>query len=63
MQANDRARRFYETLGAANVGERSLLDPGGGSALNCRYVWRRPEDLIRACEPRVATGATLQAPA
>jgi ribosomal protein S18 acetylase RimI-like enzyme len=49
MRGNDRARRFYEALGAANVGERSLLDPGGGSALNCRYVWRRPEDLLRAC--------------
>ena len=51
MRANDRARRFYEALGAANVGERSLLDPGGGSALNCRYVWRRPGDLVRACGP------------
>jgi len=49
MRANDRARRFYEALGASNAGERSLLDPGGGSALNCRYVWRRPEDLARAC--------------
>jgi len=50
MRGNDRARRFYEALGAANVGERSLLDPGGGSALNCRYVWRRPEDLAQACD-------------
>jgi GNAT superfamily N-acetyltransferase len=51
VRANDHARQFYERLGAANVGERSLLDPGGGSALNCRYVWRRPEDLLRACDP------------
>jgi ribosomal protein S18 acetylase RimI-like enzyme len=49
MQANDRARRFYEALGAANAGERSRLHPGGGSTLSCRYVWRRPEDLVRAC--------------
>jgi ribosomal protein S18 acetylase RimI-like enzyme len=50
MRANGGARRFYETLGASNVGERSLLDPGGGSALNCRYVWRRPQDLVLACD-------------
>lgn len=49
-RANDGARRFYEALGAANAGERSRLDPGGGSALCCRYVWRRPEDLVRACD-------------
>jgi ribosomal protein S18 acetylase RimI-like enzyme len=60
MQRNDRARRFYEALGAANVGERSLLDPGGGSALNCRYVWRRPEDLLRACD---VIASTTRAPA
>jgi ribosomal protein S18 acetylase RimI-like enzyme len=50
MQANGGARRFYEALGAFDVGTRSLLDPGGGSALNCRYVWRRPEDLLRGCD-------------
>src|SRR6185369_16036285 len=32
MQANGGARRFYEALGASDVGTRSLLDPGGGSA-------------------------------
>lgn len=51
MQANSGARRFYEALGASDAGIRSRLDPGGGSALNCRYVWRRPEDLLRACDP------------
>lgn len=49
MQANSGARLFYEALGASNVGVRSLMDPGGGWAANCRYVWRRPEDLARAC--------------
>jgi ribosomal protein S18 acetylase RimI-like enzyme len=50
MQANGRARRFYEALGASDVGVRSLLGPGGGSILNCRYVWRKPEDLLHACD-------------
>ncbi len=54
MQANGRARQFYEALGASDVGTRSLLDPGGGSALNCRYVWRRPEDLLLACSARAS---------
>ncbi len=50
MQANSRARQFYERLGASDAGVRSRLDPGGGSALNRRYVWRRPDDLLRACD-------------
>jgi ribosomal protein S18 acetylase RimI-like enzyme len=54
MQANARARRFYEGIGASNVGIRFLLDAGGGSAPNCRYVWRKPEELLRAVEAVVA---------
>jgi ribosomal protein S18 acetylase RimI-like enzyme len=47
MEANARARKFYERLGASNAGTRTRLDPGGGSAINCRYVWRRPESLLQ----------------
>jgi ribosomal protein S18 acetylase RimI-like enzyme len=40
MEANAPARRFYDRLGAVNAGVVSKDDPGGGRALNCRYVWR-----------------------
>jgi GNAT superfamily N-acetyltransferase len=45
MEANAPARQFYEQLGGLNVGTRHRLDAGGGSALNCRYVWQRPQAL------------------
>lgn len=48
MEANDTARRFYEQLGGANVGTVDRLDPAGGSAPNCRYVWANPAALISA---------------
>lgn len=48
MEANARARRFYEHLGAYNVGTRLKLHPGGGYAPNCRYAWRRPADICSA---------------
>jgi GNAT superfamily N-acetyltransferase len=46
MEANDAARRFYEHLGGANVGTMAKLDPAGGSAPNCRYVWANAAALI-----------------
>jgi GNAT superfamily N-acetyltransferase len=46
IEANDAARRFYERLGGAHVGTRDRLDPAGGSAPNCRYVWANPAALI-----------------
>jgi ribosomal protein S18 acetylase RimI-like enzyme len=45
MEANNRARRFYERLGAKNCGTSDKRDPGGGSAPNCRYVWTTPAAL------------------
>lgn len=45
MEANAPARAFYERLGAANAGTTDLVDPGGGHAPNCRYVWPRPQLL------------------
>jgi GNAT superfamily N-acetyltransferase len=48
MEANDAARRFYGQLGGANVGTVDRLDPAGGSAPNCRYVWANPAALISA---------------
>ena len=46
MEANASARAFYERLGAANAGTIELMDPGGGHAPNCRYVWPRPQLLV-----------------
>jgi hypothetical protein len=46
IEANDAARRFYERLGGAHVGTSNRLDPAGGSAPNCRYVWTNPAALI-----------------
>lgn len=45
MEANDSARKFYEYLGAANAGMTDKLDPSGGSAPNCRYIWPDPAKL------------------
>jgi hypothetical protein len=46
IEGNDAARRFYENLGGAHVGTSDRLDPAGGSAPNCRYVWANPAALI-----------------
>jgi ribosomal protein S18 acetylase RimI-like enzyme len=46
MEANAPARVFYEHLGATNVGTTDMVDPGGGHAPNCRYVWASPRLLL-----------------
>ena len=48
MEANAAARRFYERLGATNAGTVDRPNAGGGSALNCRYVWPSPAALTSA---------------
>lgn len=48
MEVNGPARRFYECLGASNAGTVDKLDPAGGSAPNCRYVWSDPTKLADA---------------
>jgi len=41
MQRNLPARQFYEKLGATSAETINKPNPvGGGSALNCRYVWK-----------------------
>lgn len=39
LEANHTARRFYETLGAANSGTMEIELTGGGTGRTCRYVW------------------------
>jgi ribosomal protein S18 acetylase RimI-like enzyme len=46
MEANAPARGFYEHLEAASAGTIDLMDPGGGHAPNCRYVWASPGVLL-----------------
>jgi ribosomal protein S18 acetylase RimI-like enzyme len=46
MEANARARAFYDRLGATNAGTEVIPDPGGGRAPNCRYVWAEPRLLV-----------------
>jgi ribosomal protein S18 acetylase RimI-like enzyme len=46
MEANSPARRFYERLGARHCGTSNKRDPGGGYALNCRYVWTDPKAIL-----------------
>jgi ribosomal protein S18 acetylase RimI-like enzyme len=46
MEANARARAFYDRLGAIDAGTVDKTDPGGGHAPNCRYVWSDPRVLL-----------------
>jgi ribosomal protein S18 acetylase RimI-like enzyme len=46
MEANARARGFYDRLGAINAETVDHPDPGGGHAPNCRYVWADPHLLL-----------------
>ena len=46
MEANATARGFYQRLAGRHVETFELQDPGGGSAPNCRYVWRHPRLLV-----------------
>lgn len=49
MEANQPARRFYETLGSTNAGTVDKPNPaGGGSARSCLYIWPSPEALANA---------------
>ena len=48
LEANGPARRFYERLGATQVGVVAHPSPGGGSAPNCRYVWPSADALTRS---------------
>jgi ribosomal protein S18 acetylase RimI-like enzyme len=48
MEANTRARAFYDHLGATNAGTVDKEDPGGGHAPNCRYVWPDLRPLLTA---------------
>lgn len=64
MEANQPARRFYETFGAKNAGVIDKPNPvGGGSARNCRYVWASPRQLQQVAgvaSPSSAGSGTVQ---
>jgi GNAT superfamily N-acetyltransferase len=46
LEANEGARRFYENLGAVNVGEDVWSPPGGGAVTRRRYAWRDVTRLL-----------------
>jgi ribosomal protein S18 acetylase RimI-like enzyme len=50
MEKNARARAFYDRLGGSNAGIVEKVDPGGGRAPNCRYVWPSPRELLVRCQ-------------
>ncbi len=45
-EKNLTARKFYEGLGALNQETIVTENPGGGTALICRYVWTNVPELI-----------------
>jgi GNAT superfamily N-acetyltransferase len=45
LEANERAHRFYERLGAVHAETAQLVVAGGGTPPTRRYVWPRPEVL------------------
>ncbi len=58
LEANQRARRFYERLGATNVERRQVEHPDRGSPIALRYAWDDVDRLIAATD-----GAIRQRPA
>jgi ribosomal protein S18 acetylase RimI-like enzyme len=50
LQANENARRFYESLAARDDGATEEPNVSGGTAFVCRYTWESPRALLAACE-------------
>lgn len=50
MEANQAARRFYETLGAGDAGA-VVKETDGGTGRVCRYVWSSP-DVLASRSPK-----------
>lgn len=46
LEANHKARRFYERLGAVHHETVQLEEPDGGESSVCRYVWIKASDLM-----------------
>ena len=47
LEPNSSARRFYERLGAANVGQDVWSPPDGGAVPKLRYAWKDPNELLQ----------------
>ena len=50
LAQNDRARRFYEGMGASDAGSEVSVPPGGGQITGHRYVWETPERIAPRSE-------------
>lgn len=46
LEANHKARGFYEHLGANHHETVQLEEPDGGASSVCRYVWSKASDLM-----------------
>jgi GNAT superfamily N-acetyltransferase len=51
LEANNDARRFYESLGATNAETVPTNTADSATNSSCRYTWPSPEALMAACEP------------
>ncbi len=45
LEANSRARRFYERLGAGNARVSTMETHGGAIVRSCHYTWSHPGEL------------------
>lgn len=45
LEQNERARSFYESMGAADRGGEVFEPPGGGQIRSRRYAWDRPQQV------------------
>ncbi len=47
LQSNVQAQRFYQGLGASNVGTDVWSPPGGGTVPRYRYAWQSVQPLVQ----------------
>lgn len=50
LEPNSPARRFYERLGAVEMGRDTWSSPDGGSVQKIRYTWRSLPGLLKGLE-------------
>jgi ribosomal protein S18 acetylase RimI-like enzyme len=46
LEQNERAQRFYRSIGGIEADREATAPPGGGSVVGIRYVWPEPCSLL-----------------
>lgn len=46
LEQNERAQRFYRSIGGIEADRETTVPPGGGSIVGIRYVWADPRSLL-----------------